>query len=129
MTIGTHAEKRHHAGTIPSNLAGQPGSPGDEFRRLELVGACRCPADQVGKSITQARKHLLFRRVKEPRRKAGGVQRGPEAVTGSREVVAGGGGVKAGIDAAEEDGETGRDDVAQLLAARRGELCRARPAG
>jgi len=67
--------------------------------------------------------------VKEPRRKAGGVQRGPEAVTGSREVVAGGGGVKAGIDATEEDLELRRDDVAQLLAARRRELRRARPAG
>ena len=57
--------------------------------------------------------------MKEPGREAGGVQRGPEAVAGSGEVVAGRGGVKAGVDAAEEYGKTGRDDIAQPLAARR----------
>ena len=129
MTISTHAEECHHARTVTPNFAGEAGPPGDEFRRRELIGARCRPADQVGKAVTQARKGLLLRGMKQAGREPGAMQRGPEAVAGTGEVVAGRGGVQAGIDAAEEDGKAGRDDIAQLLAARSLELCRARPAG
>ena len=51
--------------------------------------------------------------MKEPRRKAGGMQRRPEAIARAREVKPGGGGIEAWVDAAEEDLQPRRDDVAQ----------------
>jgi len=41
------------------------------------------------------------------------MERGPEAVAGSSEMLLDGSGVEAGIDAAEEDVEIRRDDVGQ----------------
>jgi hypothetical protein len=43
------------------------------------------------------------------------VQRGPEAVAGAREVVSGGGGVQAGIDAAKKNLQAGRDYILEPL--------------
>jgi len=129
MTIGTHAEKSHRTRTVASNLARQARTPGDEFRGLELSGAGRGTPDQVGEPVTQPRKGFLLRRMQQPGREARRVQRGPEAVAGPGEVVARGGGVEAGIDAAEKDRQARRDDVAQLLAAGLLELGRARPDG
>jgi hypothetical protein len=60
--------------------------------------------------------------MKQPRRKAGAVKRGPEAISGTREVVAGGGRIQAGVDAAEQDLQAGRDDVPQAFAGSRGKL-------
>ena len=127
MTIGTHAEKRHHARPVAANLAGKASSPGDKFGRRQLIGARRGPANQVGEPETQADERFLFRRVEKARREAGAMQRGPETIARTGEVVAGRGGVKAGIDSAEEYLEMRRNDVAQRLAARRLELCGVRP--
>jgi hypothetical protein len=56
--------------------------------------------------------------MKKARGKARRVKRRPEPVAGAREVGSGGGGVKPGVDAAEENLEVRRDDVAQALACR-----------
>jgi len=45
------------------------------------------------------------------------MQRRPETIARTREVVADGGGVKPGVDADEQDVEVGRDDVTQGLIA------------
>lgn len=44
------------------------------------------------------------------------VQRRPKAITRPRKVMAHGGGVKSGIDAAEKDAHVGRDQIANGLA-------------
>ena len=127
MTVRTHAQKRDDARLVTPHLASEPCASGDELRRRQFIGAGRGPADEVGESITEAGKGVFLRRVEKPRRESGAVQRGPEAVAGSGEVIAGRGGVEAGVDAAEEYGKTGRDDIAQSLVPRRCEICRARP--
>jgi len=50
------------------------------------------------------------------------MERGPEAVAGSSEMWLDGGGVEAGIDAAEEDVEIRRDDVGQRRIGSCGEI-------
>jgi hypothetical protein len=47
------------------------------------------------------------------RREAGGMQRGPEAVAGTREVMADLGRAQRRVDADEQDPETGPDDRAE----------------
>lgn len=128
MPVRAHAEKGDDAWTVAPHLASEACASGDELCRRELIGTRCGSADEVGKSVTQSLEGFLFRRMEEARREPGAVQRGPETIAGAGEVVAGRGGVKAGVDAAEEYLETRRDDIAQLLAARRRELCRARPA-
>jgi len=54
--------------------------------------------------------------VKLSRGKSREVQRRPEPVARAGEVVAGGGGVEARVDADEQDLQAGRDDIAQALA-------------
>jgi hypothetical protein len=60
--------------------------------------------------------------MKQPRRKAGAVKRGPKAVAGTREVVARCGRIQTGVDAAEEDLQAGREDVRQPFACSCGKL-------
>ena len=67
--------------------------------------------------------------MEQPRREAGGVQREPEAVARPGEMVAGGGGVKAGVDAAEENPEPRRDHILKPLAAGSFERRPVRPDG
>ena len=61
--------------------------------------------------------------------KPGPVQRGPEAVAGTGEVMAGSGGVKARIDADEQDLESGRDHVPDAPVRCGGELFLTGPGG
>jgi hypothetical protein len=75
-----------------------------------------------------AQQLAIFRGMEKPRREAGAMQRGPEAVARTRKVKPRGGRIETGVDAAEEDGEVRREDIAQPLAARPVEIGGARPA-
>jgi len=57
--------------------------------------------------------------MKQARRDPRRMQRRPEAIAGTRKVKARRGGVEAWVDAAEQDLQVGRDDVAQAPAGRR----------
>lgn len=60
--------------------------------------------------------------MEKPRRESRFVERRPEAVAGAAEVLLDGGGIEAGIDAAEEDVEVQRDDVGKRRIGRGGDL-------
>jgi hypothetical protein len=60
--------------------------------------------------------------MEQSRRKACAVQGGPEAVAGTREVVAGGGRVQAGVDAAEENFQARRDYILEAFVDGGGEI-------
>src|SRR6185503_18846910 len=114
---------------IPAHLGRETPAPGDELLRRELIGARGGALDQIGDAVARAQQLALLRRVQLSRREPGGVQRGPETVSRTREVMPGGAGIEARVDAAEQHFEPGRDDVAQRLAAGVLELGGARPAG
>src|SRR4051812_14564007 len=98
MAVSAHAEERDNARLVAAHLRGEAPASGDELGRLELVGARGRATDQVRDSIALLEEEVLFPGPEASRREAAGVQRRPEAVAGAREVVAGGGGVKPGVD-------------------------------
>src|SRR5437763_4034258 len=61
-------------------------------------------------------------RREQARGEAGGVERGPEAIAGAGEVIAGCAGIQAGIDAAEEHAQVWRDDIRHSPAGRLSDL-------
>ena len=81
----------------------QPVSSLHEFPGRELVGRGGAAVDEVGDAETAVQQLLLLRRVKLSRGKSGEMQRRPETVARTREVMTGGGGVKPRVDADEED--------------------------
>ena len=127
VAIGADAEKGDALRPIAPDLGDEAAPAGDEFGRRELVGARRGAIDEVGDAVAIAQEQPLFGGVELARREAGGVQRRPEAVSRAREVMSGGAGVEARIDAAEKYLQAGRDDVAQPAIARPRELRGARP--
>ena len=115
--IGAHAQESDDAGPVAPYLSLQPLSPIEELGRVEFVSACGGAGDQVGEAVPLFEEEILFPWPEPARREPAGMQRRPEAVAGAREMVASGGRVEAGIDAAEEDLQVRRDDVAQRLRA------------
>src|SRR5439155_14222295 len=85
--------------------------------------------DEVGDAVTAAQQFGLLGWVELFLGEARQMQRWPEAVARSGEVVAGGGGIQARVDADEQHLQPRRDDVADALVGGRGEFCGARPAG
>ena len=81
-----------------------PGA-GAKFFVREFIGAGGGAFDDIGDAEFEVEKEGFFKRGKEARGEAAGVEGGPEAVAGAAEMVADGGGVEAGVDAGEEDDE------------------------
>ena len=69
----------------------------------EFIGASGRAFDDVRDPEPQVKKERSLKRGKEARSKSAGVHCGPESIAGPSEVAADGRGVKAGIDAREED--------------------------
>jgi hypothetical protein len=117
--IGPHADESDRAGPEAADLGGKLLSTGDELGVGELIGRRGGAIDQVGEAIAQAEQLRVLGGMKQARRESRRVQRRPEAVAGAREVKARRGGIEAWVDAAEQDLQAGRDDVAQAPAGRR----------
>src|SRR5438105_3072524 len=114
MAVGAQAEEGDGARTVAAHLAREAPAAGDEFRRGKLGGAGRGASDQVGEAVARSKNKVLLRRMQQARRESGAVQRRPEAVPGPGKVVAGRRRIKAGIDAAEQYLQAGRDDIGEL---------------
>src|SRR6185369_5788701 len=73
------------------------------------------PGGHVGDAEPERRQQPVLVRRQPPRREAGAVQGGPEAVARAGEVVAALGRQQRRVDAAEQDAQTGAEDVRQGL--------------
>ena len=94
----------------------------DQLFARELVRGGGRAGDDVRDAEAELQQLALLRRMEEPRRESGAMERRPEAIAGTAEVLLHGRGVETGIDAAEEDVEMRRDDVRQGLARGGGEF-------
>ncbi len=124
--VSADAEEGDDFGPVTAQLGRKPAAAAKQFGSSQLVGRRRRPIDEVGDAITRLEKTPLLEGRELPPGKAGGVQRRPEAVPRAREVVAGGGGIQARVDADKQNREPGRNDVPQSLAAAREQLLAAR---
>src|SRR3954462_10764024 len=126
VAIGADAEKRDDLRLQSPHLGGEAPAPDDEFLGRDFIGGGGSPVHKVGDAVASAEQLALIRRMQEPCGEARGMQRGPEAVAGPGEVMAGGGGVQTGIDADEQHPQIGADDVADAFASGAGDLGRCR---
>ena len=132
MAKGADAEERHRFRPQAAHLGSEAPSTGDELLRRNLVRRGGGAIDEIGDAITGLQEQALLRRVQKARRKAGGVQRRPEAVARAREVMAGGGRVQARVDADEQHPQVGRHHIADAFAGGVGDVRRGglrRPGG
>jgi hypothetical protein len=128
MAIGPDPKKGDHRGAVAADLGGKTASSPDEFLRCELVSGGRAAVDEVRDPVAVLKQLGLFPGSQLLSRKTGAVQRGPEAVAGAGEMVAGGGGIEARIDADEQDLQAGGDNVPDAFVCRGLEISLARPA-
>jgi hypothetical protein len=82
-----------------------------QVRRRQLRRRRRGPLDQVGDPEAESEQLVLLVGDEHPVGEAGAGQDLPEAVAGPGEVPAELGGAQPGVDAAEQDPQTGRDHV------------------
>src|SRR5215471_9882885 len=127
-SIGADPEHGQHLRTVTDEQLTQSVAAAAQLLRAQLVGPCGGTRRQVGAAEPVARQQSVLVRREQPIGEARAVQRRPEAVARTREVVANSGRVEAGIDAAEEDSQTRRDDVRDARVPRRGQLLACRPA-
>jgi len=90
----------------------EPAPASAEFIKRELRGRGRRSRYQIRDAATAVEQRLRLPWVQTPRRESGRVQRWPESVAGTREMVPGRSGIEPRIDAAEEHVEASGDDVA-----------------
>src|SRR5262249_21246372 len=109
--VSTDAQYGYCARVIAPDARLEALAPGNELPGRELVGGSGSASDEVGDPVAGLQQLALLRRIEQAPRKARPVERRPEAVAGTREVMTGRAGVEPGIDAAEEDPESRRDCV------------------
>ncbi len=109
--IGADADDGEEPRCVAFHFAREDPAAFDELFARQLVGGGGGAGDDVGDADAEVQELALLRGREEARREAGAMERGPEAVAGSSEMLLDGSGVEAGIDAAEEDVEVRRDDV------------------
>lgn len=80
----------------------------------ELISRCSRPRGYVGDTQPKLEQLNVLRWVEQRRSEARRIERRPEAIARSGEVVPGRGAVQPGIDPAEQDAKARPDDVAQL---------------
>jgi len=115
-TVSPESEKSDGARPVAAHFGGQPAAAGDQLVRRQLVRGRGAAVHQIRQAVAELEQSAGLRRIEAPRREAGGVQGGPEAITGTGEVKTGRGGIETRVDAAEQNLEPRADDVAQALA-------------
>ena len=120
--VGADAHHREVAWLVLQDLACQGAGAGAQLVGSQLVRGRGGAGDDVRDAVAELQELVLRGRVEEVRGEPRTVQGGPEAVAGTAEVLLDGGGVEAGVDAAEEDVEVRRDDIGQRFARGGGDL-------
>ena len=105
-----------------------------QIRRSELVGVGGREIEEVRDADAALQQLPLVERRELAIRETRPMERRPEAVAGTREVMADRRGVEPGVDPAEEDAQAGRDHVGDAFPVRgeqvvAGRSAFARPAG
>jgi hypothetical protein len=120
--VGTDADEGDDGGTPAFDFGLEALAAGAKFVVGEFVGAGGGAFDDIGDAEFEVEKEGCFKGGEEARGEAAGVEGGPEAVPGTAEVAADGGGVEAGVDAGEEDDEVFGGKIRDYLVARGEEL-------
>src|SRR5262245_43641446 len=87
VAVGAHPEKREGPRTVATDRGRQALASDDEFGGIQLFGRGGAAVDEVGDAVPRFQQLALLGGVQLPLGEAGLVQRGPEAVSGPREVV------------------------------------------
>jgi hypothetical protein len=120
-SIRADPEHCYNLRLMTTDLPLESSPPRAQFLRFKLRRTTRGSRNQVRDSDAVLQERLLLPRAHEPIGKACCVKRRPEPIAWSSEVMPGGGRVKAGIDAAEEDVEMWGDQVGDGAAGRGGD--------
>jgi len=97
--------------TAPESKAVEPLGRAGEVGLAEVARPSRRPVGGVGQAVAELEHPPLLVRRELRRGQPRVGEQPPEVVSGVREVGAGGGRAKAGVDPAEEDVQAGREDV------------------
>src|SRR6185295_7947942 len=108
VAVGADAEKGEGLRAVAPHLCREAFAAGDKFQRLELVCGRGAAVHQVGDPVAAGEQLGLLGGVKLPVGEAGKMQRRPEAVARTGEVMAGRGRIQARVDADEQDLEARR---------------------
>lgn len=120
--IGAHAENRHPARAKALYGALETMPAPDQLGSGDLARLSRRPAHEIRQTVSEIEQQPVFRWIEPAICKPGSEQCGPEAVAGSCEVMADGGGVEPRVDAAEENREPRSDDIWQPSSVAGGDL-------
>ena len=126
---GGHAQDGHERGAISPCGRLERAAAGAQLVVIELGGRGGRASDKVGDAKAGSKQLGTIPRGQHAVREAGGFEGPPEAVARSSEVLAGGAGVEAGVDAAEQDAQARGDQVRDDGVLRRHELLARRPPG
>ena len=116
------AEDGHAGRSVALGSLEQAGGALAELRGVQLRGRRGGPVDEIRDAEPGLEQLLAVPGRQQPVGEARGVEGGPELVAWTGEMAAGGARVAAGVDAAEQDLEPGRDDVGDGPAVGRLEL-------
>jgi hypothetical protein len=129
VAVGSNAEEGDDARAIAPDLGRETLASGEELGGCDLLGAGRRPVDEIGDAVAVAQQLALLGWMQQARAEAGAMQRRPETVARTGEVMPGKRGIQARIDADEERAQLRRDDVADSLILGSEELSLVRPGG
>ena len=109
--VGADADYGDDPRPIAPDFAFERPPAGSQFVVVELGGACGGAGDEVGDPAAACQQLELIRRREPPRREAGGMERRPESVAGTGEMLPLRGRHQARVDADKEDVEIRTDDI------------------
>src|ERR1700730_2367126 len=125
--VGGDTDDRQPPGTQPRGLRAQRATALAQLLRAQFVRPGRGAGDDVGEAEPEVEKLFLLVRTQQARRERGPVRRRSEAVPRAGEVVPGGGGVQARVDAREQHPQVGRRDIGDRPVSGRRQVSRRRP--
>lgn len=112
--VGPYAEHCYSSGPVKINFSLQLPSARNQLGGRQFSRRRRYTFHQIRNAVTVVEEPLFLVGVQAPVRKTGGVERRPEAVAGTREMVASDRCVEAGVDAAEEHAQARPDKVGSV---------------
>ena len=129
--ICLYPKYRKHSRPVTQNLSSQVPDATPEFLRRQLGGRGSRPGNHIGHAVSKLKQPALFVGREQLGSEARVVQRRPESVSRTGEVMTDRSGVEAGIDPTEHDIEMLGYYIRDPFPAGRLEFCdgRARPGG
>jgi hypothetical protein len=120
--VGVNAKKGDDGRAPASDFGLETQAAGAKFVVGEFIRAGGGALDDVGDAELEIEKEGILKGGEESWSEAAAVESGPEAVTGAAKMASDGGGVKAGVDAGEENDEVFGDEIRDELVVRGEEL-------